>query len=173
MKPLNTEERKKPFLYFLLFFFITAFTIFMVLFFGSRVPFKQNDALQDQLAKFENERAFTYSFLSKLKEVTKELDSVNRPGVPVEFLESQIDQKLSLLTKAIGNADSSIDKNAYQDVVKTFYDMKDDKKTIRNSSSKDLLVQQYMQDNTTLKQSLKEWQDAYNSLKLQMMATQR
>ncbi len=173
MKPLNTQERKKPFLRFLLFYIITTLLLVVVLLFGLQVPFRQNDLLQERINQSEKQQAFYDNFFVKLKQVSTELDSVNNPGVPVEFLESQIDQKLSQLTKIVAESDSSINKKALQDIVKSYYDIKDDKRTIRNSSSKDAVVQQYMQDNATLKQSLKEWQDAYNALKLQMMATQR
>jgi hypothetical protein len=173
MKPLNTQERKKPFLRFLLFYIITTLLLVVVLLFGLQVPFRQNDLLQERINQSEKQQAFYDNFFVKLKQVSTELDSVNTPGVPVEFLEGQIDQKLSQLTKIVAESDSSINKKALQDIVKSYYDIKDDKRTIRNSSSKDAVVQQYMQDNATLKQSLKEWQDAYNALKLQMMATQR
>lgn len=173
MKPLNSPERKKPFLRFLLFYGITTLLLLAVLLFGLQVPFRQNDLLQERINSYEKQQAFYNHFFVKLKEVNTSLDSVNTPGVPVEFLESQIDQKLSQLTKIVAESDSTVNKKALQDLVKTYYDIKDDKRTIRNSSSKDAVVQQYMQDNATLKQSLKEWQDAYNALKLQMMAPQR
>lgn len=172
MKSINEKERNSTFLRFLLFYLLTTGVIVLGIFWGYRVPFRQNDALKQQVAAYEKEKIFNKNFFANFFSVKNQIDTLNKPGVPVDFMEGQIDQKLALLNKQAAT-DSADNKDLYTTLIKMQYDIKDDKKTIRNSSNKDATVQQYMQDNATLKQSLKEWQDAYNNLKIQMLSAQR
>lgn len=81
MKPLNTPERKKAFLNFILFYTITTLLIVLAVYFGMRVPFKQNDRLNAQLSVYEKEKEFAITFSKGASEAKAMLDSINRSGV--------------------------------------------------------------------------------------------
>lgn len=157
MTPQNSGERRKAFSRFLLLYIITTGIIVAAVYFGIQVPFQQNRKLQEQLANIEKERAFGRTFFTQLAEAKGLLDSVNRPGVQAELVDGQIDSKLQLLT-AMVDKDSVSEKRLYQEIIKTYFEIKDDKKRIRASGDQDAQAAEF-------ESQLAQWKAKYDDCK--------
>lgn len=172
MKPLNTPERKKAFLNYILFYTITTGLIVLAVYFGMRVPFKENDRLNAQLDVYEKEKDFAMAFSKGAGEVKSMLDSINRSGVQTELLDGQIAERLNTLNLMIDKDSTSV-KKLYQDIVQNYADLKAAKKQLRDASGKDANLSQYLQQIETLKSDLNAARAENNTLRLQLMSTQR
>ena len=172
MRPLNAPERRKAFLNFLLFYLLTTGLIVTAVFFGMRVPFKQNQRLNDQIALFEKEKAFSETFSTRATEIKSLLDSVNRAGVQAELVDGTISGKLNQLNNMVDNGETSV-KKPYQDVIQNYADLQAAKKQLRDASNKDANLGQYMQQIEMLKSDLNQSRSEANALRLQIMSMQR
>lgn len=171
MKPQNTPERKKAFLSFLAFYVITTLILLSAVFFGMRVPYAQNDRLTSQVELYEQERDFAETFSLKSNNVKNMLDSINKAGVQAELLDGKISENLSTLNNMIN--DSTSVKKLYQDLVQGLADLQTAKKQLRDYSGKDANLSQYMQQIESLKSDLNQARAEANTLRLQIMASQR
>ncbi len=168
MIPQNASERKKSFTLFLLLYIVTTGIIVTAIFFGIQVPFQQNNKLQEQLSSIERERDFGRLFFTRLSEAKGLLDSVNKPGISPELIEAQIDSKLQQLTVLV-DKDSVSEKRLYQEIIKTYFEIKDDKKRIRSVADKDAQVAEY-------EAQLSQWKTKYDQCYaqyMQLMSMQR
>lgn len=154
MTPVNAQDRKKAFGRFLIFYIITTGIIVAAIFFGYQVPFQQNKKLQEQMAIVEKERAFGRQFFTQLSDTKALLDSVNKPGVQSELIDGQIDSKLQQLT-ALVDKDSVSEKRLYQEIIKTYFEIKDDKKRIRAGGDKDAQV-------ASVEEQVNQWKKKYD-----------
>jgi predicted PurR-regulated permease PerM len=139
MQPVNQAERSKAFLNFLLFFIITIVFILGAVFFSVQVPFKQNAKLQEQVAAFDNEKTLAERFANKLNETIGYFESVNKQDSQPERVNNQITQNLNELGSMI-NADSTLFKGLYQNIINSLYDLQAAKKDLRGASSLDASV---------------------------------
>ena len=150
MKPLNSEERKKAFTSFLLFFIITIAITVGAVYFGMQVPFAQNERLKDQVSKFQRENAFADAFSQKMGETKGMLDSVNKNGVQATIVDGQITENIKRLN-AMVDADSSANKALYHSMVQSFVDLQIAKTGLREASSKDANLANSTQELTELR----------------------
>lgn len=157
MIPQNSPERKKAFSRFILLYIITTGIVVAAVYFGVQVPFQQNRQLQEQLAGIEKERDFGRLFFAGLSEAKGLLDSVNKPGVQSELIDGQIDSRLQQLT-AMVDKDSVSEKRLYQEIIKTYFEIKDDKKRIRASGDKDAQAAEF-------EAQLAQWKAKYDDCK--------
>lgn len=166
MKPQNIQERKKAFSRFLILYIITTAIIVVAVYFGIQVPFQQNKKLQEQLAYIQKEKDFGQQFFAQLSVAKGLLDSVNKPGVQAELIDGQIDSRLQLLT-AMVDKDSVSEKQLYQEMIKTYFEIKDDKKRIRAAGDKDAQT-------ALLEGQIEQWKSKYDdcSVKYTQMVTQ-
>src|SRR5688500_15027841 len=112
MKPINSEERKKAFLKFFGLLSVTQGLIAAAVYFGVRVPFKQNERLKTQVDRCEKEQAFTENFSARMSEVKASLDTINRGGVQTDLADGKITQNLKSMNSMI-DADSVSAKKFY------------------------------------------------------------
>lgn len=171
MRPQNKPERKKAFLSFLAFYILTTLILLGAVFFGMRVPYAQNDRLTSQVESYEKERHFAETFSQKSNDVKNMLDSINKGGVQAELLDGKISENLSALNNMIN--DSTSVKKLYQDLVRGLADLQTAKKQLRDYSGKDANLSEYMQQIETLKSDLNQARSEANTLRLQIMASQR
>ena len=171
MKPQNTQERKKAFFTFLGFYAATTLILLAAVFFGMRVPYAQNNRLQTQVDVYETERNFAENFSQKTSDVKNMLDSINKAGVQAELLDGKISENLSSMNNMIN--DSTSVKKLYQDLVRGLADLQTAKKQLRDYSGKDANLTEYMQQIETLKSDLNQARSEANTLRLQIMASQR
>jgi hypothetical protein len=139
MTPQNTAERKSSFFYFLIFFIITVGLIMLSVFFGMQVPFKENDAMKDQIANMQRDQSYMQNFTAKMSDTQNLLDSINRPGVAQpELINGSITANLSALTQMLVSDSAHLD--IYKNVVKNLVDLQDAKKQLRDAGSSDLTI---------------------------------
>ena len=152
MTPLNAEARRKAFITFLLFFTGTAALLIIAIFFGVQVPFKQNEKLREQLAVAQKTKTFSEGFESRMDEMKRLMDSVNRPGVQAELVDGAITQKLTMMNTSI--SDSAATPKLYHDIVNAYADLQAAKKSVRDASSKDDVVKNSQAQIEDLKQQV-------------------
>lgn len=157
MNPQNSPERRKAFSRFLILYIITTAIVVSAVYFGVQVPFQQNKKLQEQLANIEKERDFGRAFFTRLSQAKNLLDSVNKPGVQAELIDGQIDSRLQQLT-AMVDKDSVSEKRLYQEIIKTYFEIKDDKKRIRAGGDKDAQAAEF-------ETQLAQWKAKYDDCK--------
>jgi len=165
MKPLNTEERKKSFTSFLLFFLVTVILIIGAVYFGMQIPFKQNERLKAQVAHYQQEQAFADNFSQQMNETTILLDSVNKNGTQATIVDGLISNNIKSLNASI-LTDSSANKELYQNMVQTLNQLQLAKTGLRNSSGND-------QDAAKLQQELSQAKSELSTCQMQNLQYQQ
>lgn len=171
MKPQNTQERKQAYWIFLGFYSLTTALLLAAVFFGMRVPYAQNKRLQTQVTTYEQQRDFAELFSTKTNEVKSMLDTINKAGVQAELLDGKISDNLKALNNMI--SDTIATKKLYQDMVQGLADLQTAKKQLRDASGKDANLSEYMKQIESLKSDLMQARSEANTLRLQLMSTQR
>lgn len=166
MRPINTQERRKSFQRFLLFFVITVAIMATTLFFGIRIPYAENDKLREQLTQMENENRFRDNFSLGMAETTGLLDTVNLDAAKSGLIDGRITQKLQDLD-AMVNKQELTSKTIYTQVIKLLGDAQSDKKSLRLAGNKDSVVALYNSQVQELKNQISKWQESYNQLRMQ------
>ncbi len=169
MRPLNTADRKKSFYTFLIFYVISTSLIVLTVYFGMRVPFRQNARLKEQVALLEKEKDFAQRFSAKATTLKNQLDSVNRPGVQAPLVEGYIDENIKQLNQMV-SSDSVAVKALYQDMIHLSLSLKDAKRDLRGAAGKDENLSQYLSQIESLKGELR---DCKTSLQIMLMSQQR
>ncbi|MFT4092332.1 MAG: type VI secretion system TssO [Niabella sp.] len=166
MKPLNVHERQKAFQRFLLFFILTLAVIVTAIFFGVKIPYAENEKLQEQLAVVEKENHFRDDFTSAMGEAQSLLDTVNMDPQKSGLLDGRITQKIQEMDAMIAKNEVT-SKGLYNQVIKALNNTQSDKKGLRAASNKDSVVAMYNAQIQELKNSLAKWQESYNQLQTQ------
>ncbi|MEE6186506.1 hypothetical protein PIECOFPK_02545 [Mycovorax composti] len=166
MKPLNAQERSKAFVRFLLFFILTLLVIVTAVFFGMRIPYAENEKLQQQLAAVGKENHFRDDFTTAMTEAQELLESVNMDPQKSGLLDGRITQKIQEMDAMVSKSDIT-SKRLYTQVIKILTDAQSDKRGLRAASNKDSVVAMYNLQIQELKNSLAKWQESYNQLQMQ------
>lgn len=87
---LNSQDRTRAFLKFLLFFLITIALVVTAIYFNFRVPVKENKWLQGQLEEKRIEDATQEKFVSKMEEAVVLLDSLDKNGANGDLVKSRL-----------------------------------------------------------------------------------
>lgn len=123
----------------------------LAVFFGMQVPFKENDAMKNEIASMQQAQSYMQNFSAKMTDTQSLLDSINRPGVAQpELINGTITANLSTLTQML-SSDSS-HSEIYKNVVKNLADLQDAKKQLRDAGTSDLTIaglKQQVNDLTT------------------------
>ena len=162
MKPKNSAERSKVFTRFIIFYIISIAIILVAVYFGVRVPVRQNKQLQAQLDVAQQESDFDRRFFGLMSETKHLLDTVNMSGPQTDVVEGRITQKIQEMDAMI-NQDSIRGKRIYSQVVQYFTDAKNDKKMIR-AGDKQKVVEDFEKSKAELVNQLTENQNKYNTL---------
>ncbi|MES2774744.1 MAG: type VI secretion system TssO [Bacteroidota bacterium] len=168
MKPINSAERKSAYMYFLLFFGITVIIIALAVFFGMKVPFKQNQQLQQKIGMLQNEKTFAENFSIKMAETKGILDTVNKAGIQAELLDQRITDGIKGLSAMI-NADTTINKKTYTDIIQNLTELQFAKKQLRDATSSNLDMTKYVQQIEGLKNELFRAQNEASTLRVQLV----
>lgn len=151
MQPINTAERRKAFINFILFFTITVSIIVTTVFFSIQVPLKHNKQLRNDVAEIEKEKDFTASFTSLMNETVNQLDSVNNVENPA-LLDGSIRRNLDKMTTMIN--DSISDKNLYLNIVRSLNALYSVNKGLREANSRAANAGELLQQINTLRTQL-------------------
>ncbi|MFV0607386.1 MAG: type VI secretion system TssO [Niabella sp.] len=166
MKPVNVKERRKAFQRFLLFFILTIAVILITIFFGIKIPYKENSKLQEQIALYEKANQFQDNFAKTMNETQSLLDTVNQDVVKSGLLDGRITQKIQEMD-AMLNKNEVNSTTIYTQIIKQMNNAQSDKKALRAAGNKDSVVAMYNSQIQELKNSLTKWQDSYRQLETQ------
>lgn len=166
MKPLNVQDRQRAFQRFLLFFILTIAVIITAVFFGIKIPYAENEKLQEQLAIVDKENHFRNDFSLAMTEAQSLLDTVNMDPQKSGLLDGRITQKIQEMDAMLAKNDIT-SKGLYSQVIKSLNSMQSDKRGLRAASNKDSVVAMYNMQILELKNSLAKWQESYNQLQTQ------
>lgn len=166
MKPINAQERSRAFSRFLLFFILTIAVIITAVFFGVKIPYAENEKLQEQLAIVDKEKRFQEDFTIAMSEAQSLLDSVNIDAQKSGLLDGRITQKIQELDAMLAKNETT-SKLLYNQVIKSLNNTQSDKRGLRAASNKDSVVAMYNLQIQELKNSLAKWQESYNQLQMQ------
>ena len=143
------------------------------IFFGIRIPYKENSRLQEQLAMVEKENQFRNDFAKAMSETQSLLDTVNQDAAKSGLMDGRITQKIQEMD-AMLNKNEAGNKTLYSQVIKAMNNTQSDKKGLRAAGNKDSVVAMYNAQIQELKNSLTKWQDSYRQLETQnLMLRQR
>ncbi len=137
MQPLNTNDRKRAFINFLLLFLLCIIIITATIFFSIQVPFKQNEQLRRELRTVTREREFSSDFTTQMSDIAGMLDTINTKALKPDLLDGRITESIKRLNLKI-DADSASDKTMYRSVVFILSDIQTAKKQLRDMTGKDL-----------------------------------
>ena len=87
---LNSQDRTRAFLKFLLFLLITIALVVTAIYFNFRVPVKENKWLQSELEDKRIENANQEIFVSKMEEAVVLLDSLDKNGSNNDLVKSRL-----------------------------------------------------------------------------------
>lgn len=132
MIPINTAERKRSFLNFLLFFIITMAVILTTVFFSVQVPFRENDKLRKEKDLADNQRVALQSFELKMQETMNMLDSVSMSGNSLRY-GNYVDNNVAEMYKMV--SDSSDVKTLCNKIMDNLSSLRRAKEQIRTTNS--------------------------------------
>nr|WP_262915264.1 type VI secretion system transmembrane protein TssO [Niabella ginsengisoli] len=145
---------------------MTIAVIITAIFFGIKIPYAENEKLQEQLAIVDKENLFRNDFTSTMAEAQSLLDTVNIDPQKSGLLDGRITQKIQEMD-AILSKNEVTSKGLYSQVIKALNNMQSDKRGLRAAGNKDSVVAMYNAQILELKNSLVKWQESYNQLQTQ------
>ncbi|WP_317235260.1 type VI secretion system TssO [Niabella ginsengisoli] len=145
---------------------LTIAVIITAIFFGIKIPYAENEKLQEQLAIVDKENLFRNDFTSTMAEAQSLLDTVNIDPQKSGLLDGRITQKIQEMD-AILSKNEVTSKGLYSQVIKALNNMQSDKRGLRAAGNKDSVVAMYNAQILELKNSLVKWQESYNQLQTQ------
>lgn len=174
MEALNKKERNDAYASFMVFFLLTAALLLLAVFFGYRVPFKENERLRKQLKRYEHEADFMNTFAQKINEAKTMLDSVNLPGAQAVVIDGNLAGKIKELGSLVGN-DSIKDKRVYDNAIQLILALQGAKASLRANSNTETDLGKVQQQVNQLRMDVQmcEQQKASMQATLMMYQNQR
>ena len=155
---LNAKERMQAFWRFILFFAISVICILLCVFFFYQVPKKENAFLRKNTDLYQQHTNSEEKFTAAMQDATSLIDSLDKPGANVAYLNQLIGRKLTDMTLLKDNTDVSSKQNLiflniinmisrYQDAKTKLISLKD------VSAQLDKAKNDYLQCNQQLEQA--------------------
>lgn len=151
MEVLNKSERRKSFLFFLLFFVLTVVLLVGAIFFNVAFPFVENELLKKENQKMKQEMQIQDDFSFQLERVKNAVDSMGVAGQNDFFNEKLALSVLADMYKQLPK-DSLQNKTMYNNTIMTYKSLIDAKKEIKHLS----LNQSTMDSLSNINKVLKE-----------------
>ena len=130
MKQINNKERNLAFFKHLLLFTLTTGLIVLAVFFGYRLPLKENAYLRDKIKTIESQIDGERSFIKKLDKAKVLIDSMDMPHVNVDYLQQLVSTQLAEIQNSIPQDDSTFRKKMYSNLIQTFLELKNSKNAL-------------------------------------------
>lgn len=124
---LNAPERSSAFFKFLLYFIITVCLVLAAVYFDFRVPSEQNKKLLQANAEQNAINDREEKFVAKMESISRLLDTLDKPGVSVDFFSSRIGEGINDLFKDQESENPFYDK-LNRTVVNKFLELLKEKK---------------------------------------------
>lgn len=104
---INGRERQQAFWKFFFFFLLSTVLVVATVYFDVRIPTKDNEMLREQVAHYKIQETAQEKFVKSMDEARSLIDSLNRPGANVVYLNQQVAAKIRELSE-LQYKDSSI-----------------------------------------------------------------
>ena len=154
MEVLNKTERRKSFLFFLVFFGLTMGLLLIAPFFKVAFPFVENQLLKKENQKMKQEMEIQNRFSFQLEQVKGAVDSIGIAGQNDYFNEKLALSVLADMYKQLPK-DSLQNKTMYNNTIMTYKSLIDAKKEIKHVS----MNRETMDSLSSLNKALKEEYD--------------
>ena len=154
MEVLNKTERRKSFLFFLVFFCLTMGLLLIAVFFNVAFPFVENQLLKKENQKMKQEMEIQNRFSFQLEQVKGAVDSIGIAGQNDYFNEKLALSVLADMYKQLPK-DSLQNKTMYNNTIMTYKSLIDAKKEIKHLS----MNRETMDSLSSLNKALKEEYD--------------
>jgi hypothetical protein len=92
---LNAKERTMAFWKFILFFVVAVVSILLAVFFNTQVPQKENTRLKEKTNTYAAHISMEQKFTSAMQEAVSYLDSLDKPGTNVAYVNQLVSNKIS------------------------------------------------------------------------------
>jgi len=130
MEVLNKKERLSSFLLFLFLFLLTIGIILAAVFFDFQIPKKELKTLRGENTELRNEYAFQKKFSGKLEETKIFTDLLDVDGEDFYYNHQLANNSMIEMQKMIPAGDTLRGNNMYDNMVLTYRDLIDSKRTI-------------------------------------------
>jgi len=127
MKPQNAKERNIAFIKYILLFIVTTGLIILAVFFGYRLPIKENAYLRDKIKTMELQIGEERRVAFKLESIKTLIDSMDMPNVNADYLQQLASSELADVQNGISTTDTTFRKKMYSSLVQTFLELKNSK----------------------------------------------
>lgn len=150
---LNAKERTQAFWKFLLFFLIAVSAIILCVFFYYQVPKKQNAILKEKTDQYQKHTTSEEKFTAAMLDANVLLDSLDKPGANVVYLNQLIAGKLAVMTD-LHNADASRQSQIFLNIMSKYQEAKTKLIGLKDVSTQlEKVKNDYNQCNTQLEQA--------------------
>ena len=130
MKPQNSKDRNIAFLKYMLLFTITVSLIVLAIFFGYRLPIKENTYLRGKIKAFETQISQERKVIGKVKNVKLLIDSMDNPTANSDYLQQIISAELADIQNSILTEDTTFRKTMYSEIIQTHLELKTTKQAL-------------------------------------------
>ena len=153
MQPINSSQRKKALLNFMLLFLICTGIIITTVFYSTRIPIKQNEQLVAYKNTVTKRDELKSDFTDKLINISAMIDSLGNKN-PVEFTQycALIDNKRIELASLVPNNNDD-DAKLYSNVMKNLDYYYEARKSVKQGIQTNLKEKQYEADIADLRNS--------------------
>lgn len=147
MKPKNKKERTQSILKFVLIFGITLLLALVAFYFDfNTLPFKENKILKERIVQVKKEEEFQKAFSKKAVEINSLIDSLDTPGINLQYFNALINDKIVDLQKSIPARDSTANYELYVNSVQSYVDVQELKTKLKNFEDVDKKLLEYAQE---------------------------
>ena len=123
-----SNDKRKAFWLFMLYFSITAAVIVFIGFYGLKAPLKENNRLKNDMESFQKEKAFNSSFSGLMNNARSMImDSLKGD---TSFLNLQITDSLKKI-KMLVDRDSLVSKDIYLNAITALNNLQESKQQLR------------------------------------------
>lgn len=145
MKPQNYKERNIALLKFVLLFTVTCTLVVVAVFFGTRLPVKENEYLRDRLRTVEFQLQAERRFAGRMENIKQLLDSMDLPNVNSDYMQQLISAELAGVQSIIPVSDSSYRQKMYSNVLQTYLELKTAKHSLIKMKGVEKSIEEYSQ----------------------------
>ncbi len=130
MKPLNSKQRINTFLLFTSLFVVTTGMIVVAVFFGFRVPARENAMFRERNEQILYKEGMARGFAEQMEEIKSLLDSMDMPGINSDYMERLVSSELADLQSSLPVEDSTYRRKMYSNIIQTYLELKNAKSSL-------------------------------------------
>lgn len=156
MEALNKKERRRAFWTFLAFFLVTLLFVTGAVYINFQIPVEENRVLRTKYEQLNDEFEFQTEFAKSIREVKVTLDSINRSGQNVMYLEQVISTKLAGVKESVPPNNRLHQHKLYDYVIQAMLALQESKRRLRDLREARQLIGDYQQNIERYKEALEQ-----------------